>query len=91
MYIYILHTSTVSPSITDVEIELNTPNQYRDTHSITVTCVVYLQTKADLCEVTLITANDLTKNGMYIYHIILCVHISINVHIHLCTYIRNFF
>ena len=47
----------VSPSVINATATLVTPNENRTLHSITVTCIINLDSTADQCEV-IATAND---------------------------------
>ena len=57
---------TVAPSITNLVVVLDTPNEYKDIHSISVTCIINLESEAKLCEVALTTPGNITITGMYI-------------------------
>ena len=55
----------VGSSVTNVIAVLDTPNQYKDTHSISVTCTVHPNSEVDLCEAVLISSANLTIIGTY--------------------------
>ena len=52
----------MSSSVTDATATLDTPNNYRTLHSITVNCTINPDSTADMCEVTA-TANGLILKG----------------------------
>jgi len=52
----------VSSSVTNATVTLDTPNEYRTLHSITVNCTINPDSTADICE-AMATANGQTLNG----------------------------
>ena len=69
VYIYVcMLTFAVAPSITNVIAVLDTSNQYMDTHSISLTCIVHPESEADLCEAVLISSGNIAIIGMYIVY-----------------------
>ena len=52
----------VSSSVTNATVTLDTPNENRTLHSITVNCTISLNSTADTCEVTASNDNQ-TLNG----------------------------
>ena len=72
----------MSSSVTDATATLDTPNDYRTLHSITINCTINPDSTADMCEVTA-TANGLTLNGN-------CKSLKLNTQLlHMCTYVCN--
>ena len=67
----------VAPSVTDVVAVLDTPNQYRDMHSVTVTCTIHPESEAELCEAVLIASGNLTRIGKLSYVVYMCMLIFI--------------
>ena len=83
IYVYALHVFPVSSSVTNATATLDTPNDYRTLHTITVNCTINLDSAADMCEVT-VTANGLTLNGN-------CLFVKLNTQLlHMCTYVCNY-
>ena len=60
LYVYLF---AVAASVTDAVAVLDTPSQYRDMHSVTVTCKIHPESEAELCEVVLIASGNLTRIG----------------------------
>ena len=66
-----MHVFPVAPSVTDATATLDTPDENRTLHSITVKCVIHPDSTADMCKV-MVTAYGQTLTGneyeyMYIY------------------------
>ena len=72
----------MAPSVTDATAILDTPNEDRTLHSITVTCTINPDSDADMCEVvtTINGQATLTGNEYEYMHDTLCTYV--------CTYIK---
>ena len=87
----------VASSVTNVIAVLDAPNQYKDTHSISITCTIHPKSEVDLCEAVLISSENLTIIGI-LYSIIcmykgsLCIYCSFlcTLHTYSCTYVTRF-
>ena len=60
-----IHVFPVSSSVTDARVTLDTPNENKLLHSITVICIIQRDNAADLCEVRA-TTNGETLTGTYV-------------------------
>ena len=78
-----VHLFAVAPSVTDVVAVLDTPNQYRDMHSATVTCTIHPESEAELCEAVLIAPGNLTRIGKVCYatsYMLMFIYVGTYVH-----------
>ena len=55
----------VSSSVANATTTLDTPNENRTLHSITVTCTVNLDSTSDMCEVIATANGQMTLTGNY--------------------------
>ena len=93
-YIYMyVHVFPVSSSITNATATLDTPNEYRTLHSVTVTCTINPDSAANMCEV-MATANGhatLTSNDYVRMYICIYIHTYILMYVfdYLRAYLNN--
>ena len=71
LYNYYNIIFAVAPSVSNAVAVLNTLDEYREMHSVTVTCIIHPESEAEFCEVMLITSKNLTKIGNHITHLIM--------------------
>ena len=64
MYVYVF---PVAPSVIDATATLDTPNENRLLHSITVKCVIHPDSTADMCEVMIIANGQTLTDNEYEY------------------------
>ena len=83
-----VHVFPVSSSVTDVIATLDSPNENKILHSITVTCIIQHDNVANLCEVR-VTTNGETLTGTSLLKALFVKH---NTHAyasnHPCTWVR---
>ena len=77
----------VAPSVSNAVAMLDTPDEYREMHSVTITCIIHSKSEAEFCEVMLITAGNLTKIGNNITHLIMHSTHTYNVYLHSYIYV----
>ena len=75
-----VHVFPVSSSVTDVIATLNSPNENKILHSITVTCIIQHENAADLCEVRANT-NGETLTGT---SLLKALFVKLNTHAYVC-------
>ena len=84
----------VAPSVSNAVAMLDTPDEYREMHSVTVTCIIHPESEAEFCEVMLITSGNLTKIGNHTTHLIMYSTHTYNVYlyrlyVYVCMCISN--
>ena len=72
----------VASSVSNAVAMLDTPDQYREMHSVTVTCIIHPESEAEFCEAMLTSSGNLTKIGSHITHLIMyCTHICTTMYV----------
>ena len=94
-YVY-AYVFSVSSSVTNATATLDTPNNYRTLHTITVNCTINPDSIADMCEVIAI-ANGQTLNGnckkpclsnlTFNCCTCICMYVIILVRTYICGYV----
>ena len=76
----------VGASVIDAVAVLDTPSQYREMYSVTVTCTIHPESEAELCEAVLIASGNLTRISTLHYTMYMCTYLDVHILIYIYIY-----